>query len=242
VSSDDVAVESREHDGVMEISDRDAFEAAVLDPVAGDFRVRVCDVLTEAVRTAGQAMWVGGWLLRDDWSRGLGIAVQMGGELASGAVTLLRAARHYPAAALIRQLVEVEYLVFVFNEDDVVARDWLTSTPEQLRAVFRPAAMRRRSGGRFRDSEYWAHCEVGGHPHPHGARLLPDHSAALADNAWLWGDLAQHRHRLWRSLREAAESHEFTDVLRAVDDVAGSALLADWLAHDALADGVTLWD
>lgn len=188
------------------MSERDALEAAVLDPIAGGFRVRVCEVLTHAVQSIGQVMLVQGWLLREDWTRGFGIAVQMGGELAGGALTLLRAGQHYPAAALVRQLVEVEYLVFMFNEDDALTRDWLSSTPEQLRALFRPAAMRRRSGGRFRDSEYWAHCETGGHPHPRGAQLLPDHSNALAGNAWLWGDLAQHLHRLWLSLLDAAEA------------------------------------
>ena len=177
---------------------------------------------------------------RDDWARGLGIVVQIGGELAGGAVVLLRAGRHYPVAALVRQLVEVEYLALAFSEDQALTRDWLTSTPEQLRALFQPAAMRRRSGGRFRDSEYWRHCESGGHPHPRGAPLLPEHSGTFAGNEWLWGDLAQHLDRLWRSLLDTVKQHEWTALLDAIDVAAVEAVLTEWHAVDPLASGITL--
>ena len=225
---------------VSEISSQEAFEAAVLDPIAGALREQVCEVIAEAVQALGHAMWEGGFLLRDDWVRGLGIVVQMGGELAGGAVTLLRAGRHYPVAALVRQLVEVQYLALAFSEDQPLTRDWLTSTPEQLRALFQPAAMRRRSGGRFRDSEYWRHCESGGHPHPRGAHLLPDHSDAFAGNEWLWGDLAQHLNRLWRSLLSTLQQHQWTELLTAVDVATAEAVLTEWHAVDPLADEITL--
>ncbi len=240
INRDDGPVASRQHVVVSEISDRDAFEAAVLDPIAGQLRLQVCEVIAEAVQALGHSMWVGGFLLRDDWARGLGIVVQMGGELAGGAVVLLRAGRHYPVAALVRQLVEVEYLALAFSEDQGLTRDWLTSTPEQLRALFQPAAMRRRSGGRFRDSEYWGHCEGGGHPHPRGAPLLPEHSGTFAGNEWLWGDLAQHLDRLWRSLLDTVKQHEWTALLDAIDVAAVEALLTEWHAVDPLASGITL--
>ncbi len=225
---------------VSEISDGDAFESAVLDPIAGRLRVQVCELIAEAVQALGHSMWVGGFLLRDDWARGLGIVVQMGAELAGGAVVLLRSGRHYPVAALVRQLVEAEYLALTFQEDPALSRDWLTSTPEQLRALFQPAAMRRRSAGRFQDREYWSHCEIGGHPHPRGAHLLPDHAGAFAGNEWLWGDLAQHLERLWRSLLDTVQQHEWTALLDAIDIAAVESALIEWHAVDPLASGITL--
>jgi len=225
---------------MSEISSREAFEAAVLDPIAGEVRRQVCDSIAGALQTLGQSLWVGGFMLRDDWTRGLGIVVQMGAALTGGAMTLLRADRHYAVAALVRQIVEVEYLAFMFTEDPTLASDWLTSSPEQLRTLFRPATMRQRSGGRFRDSEYWTHCEIGGHPHPRGAHLLPDHSSTIADNEWLWGDLAQHLDRLWGSLVETVQGHQLSELLNTDDVAAVDEALVEWRSVDQLAAGVTL--
>lgn len=154
-------------------------------------------------------------------------------------MTLLHAKLPYPTAALVRQLVEVEYLLSLFETDAALASQWLAGSPEQLRTMFRPAAMRTQSNGKFRASEYWSHCENGGHPHPRGAALLPCHSDALADNRWLWGDLAQHLDRLWRSLEEAIpDEWPSTDRQRAVGIVLAGWYAVDHLAHGVLPPGV----
>lgn len=219
---------------------RKAFEASVLDPIAHQARTQVCATIASALESLGHSAWVGGWMLRDEWAQGLGIVVQMGGELAAGAVTLLGCARHYPAAALARQLVEVEYLAFTFAEDEPLARGWLTFGPEQLRKVFAPAAMRRQSAGRFRDGEYWTHCETGGHPHPRGAHLLPNHSNAIADNQWQWVDLAQHLDRLWGCLLVAVRRQQWAVLIDDLDASTVRPVLDRWHAVDPLAQAVTL--
>jgi phage/plasmid primase-like uncharacterized protein len=45
---------------------------------------------------------------------GVATVAQISGELGAGAVALLEAGNNYAAAALIRQLVEVEYLASAF--------------------------------------------------------------------------------------------------------------------------------
>jgi hypothetical protein len=41
----------------------------------------------------------------------------MGGSLASGTIAVLRVENWYAAAALLRQVVEVEYLLWLFAEE-----------------------------------------------------------------------------------------------------------------------------
>jgi hypothetical protein len=219
---------------------RKAFEAAVLDPVSHPARTQVCETVAAALQSLGHSAWVGGWMLRDEWTEGLGIVVQMGGELAAGAVTLLGCGRHYPAAALVRQLVEVEYLAFTFAEDEPLARSWLTASTQQLRDLFQPAPMRRRSGGRFRDAEYWSHCNAGGHPHPRGAHLLPDHANSVADNQWQWVDLAHHLNRLWDCLLVAVRRQQWAALIDDLDASTVRPVLEQWHAVDPLAQGITL--
>lgn len=48
----------------------------------------------------------------------VGLVGQTGGELAPGAIKLLHAENLYASAALIRQVVEVEYLASIFADDN----------------------------------------------------------------------------------------------------------------------------
>lgn len=48
----------------------------------------------------------------------VGLVGQTGGELALGAIKLLHAENLYASAALIRQVVEVEYLASIFADDN----------------------------------------------------------------------------------------------------------------------------
>src|SRR4051812_19922762 len=88
----------------------------------------------------GRFLWVGGYMIGgdrvvgrspfgfgSDTVVGLAIVAQIAGELAAGAALLLEAGNDYSAAALIRQLVEVEYLAWAFAEDEGEAAEWLRS-------------------------------------------------------------------------------------------------------------------
>jgi hypothetical protein len=102
--------------------------------------------------------------------------VQIAGELSSGVIALLDQGNRYGAAALLRQLVEVEYLTWAFAEDEEEAMNWIRSTKEERMRFWQPRHIRNRAGGRFRRIDYALHCESGGHPSPEGIRLLPTHS------------------------------------------------------------------
>lgn len=92
-------------------------------------------------------------------------------ELTESAVTMAAARHYYAVAAAVRQLIECEYLLTLFNQDLDHASTWIHTTPTEIRATFSPAKMRNRTGA-FSNQEYWSHSDTGGHPAPKGARLL----------------------------------------------------------------------
>lgn len=100
-------------------------------------------------------------------------------SLTSGVEGLLRDGNSYAAAALVRQMVEVEYLFWAFAQDHDEARNWRKSTQEQRRNRWQPRHLRERSQGRFRGSDYARHCEMGGHPTPAGFDLLRPRAIGL---------------------------------------------------------------
>lgn len=70
----------------------------------------------------------------------------------------------YAANALLRQLVEVEYLAWACAHDRAEIVDWLTSDRQARLARWSPARLRQRAEGRFDAEDYREHCEMGGHP------------------------------------------------------------------------------
>lgn len=168
-----------------------------------------CRALSQAFSAFGHELYSSGAILGPDrvegrTRRGYGddrvvafaALLEIAGDLAGGAASLLDEGRLYAAAAMVRQVVEVEYLLWAFSEHDEVARDWLQSDQTTLRNFFRPATIRKRSNGEFRDSEYHFHCNFGGHPSPDSTRLLVGHGHCLPTGVIL-ADLAGHLQRLW---------------------------------------------
>ncbi len=74
----------------------------------------------------------------------------------------------YAANALVRQMVEVEYLAWTCDHDTDEVVDWLTSSREQRLGRWQPRHLRKRAGDVFNEEDYRAHCEFGGHPTPIG--------------------------------------------------------------------------
>lgn len=133
--------------------------------------------------------------------RSTAAVVEMASSLATGAIALLQASNWYCASALIRQLIETEYLI-LFSIDFAEAARWEQASPEEIRKSFTQHRMRVIGG--FDHQEYWRHCGMGGHPTPQGRTLLryslSADFAGLA--AALWGDLAQHLQRIWLTTDE----------------------------------------
>jgi hypothetical protein len=208
-------------------------------------RRKLCETLTLAFKKAGEALWLCGAVIGSDRvdgaspfgfgsdaTVGLGTVVQIAGELSAGVITLLDQGNRYGAAALLRQLVEVEYLTWAFAEDEEEAMNWLRSTREERMRFWQPRHIRNRSDGRFRGIDYALHCEKGGHPSPEGNRLLPGHSGDEPD-FFTWNDLAFHGQSAWdytltaadklgygKEIRETLEAREVSaaEALRRADD------------------------
>lgn len=159
----------------------------------------------------------------------------MAGELSEAAVMALDGAHGYACAALVRQLVEVEYLAWAFSDEPEDAARWLRSSPSRLDRHFKPSEMRKRAGDRFDHREYRTHCALGGHPNPRGAHMLVDHYAQIAGNRWLWIDLGQHLERVWAYVLRALEAQDWASVvpIEVTDQVENAR--RQWHDRDMLA-------
>lgn len=196
-------------------------------------RVAFCRTAADAIAGVGEALEVGGYVLRDESAQSLSLVTRIGAALAQGCCGLLETGNAYAAAALVRQFVEVEYLLWTFADDAEDAARWLHASRSQLERRFRPAAMRERSDGRFRSEEYRAHCDHGGHPSPRGWFLLANTSIDPVRTGWV--DLGQHLERAWRLLVDACGAIDYADVAttHVVEHV--ECTRATWHERDELA-------
>ena len=102
----------------------------------------------------------------------VGVLTRIAAELVGVSGRLLSGSHHYAGAALLRQVVEIEYLTWAFAHKQRYAVGWLNSTHEERMSLFTPAQLRQISDGRFSTRDYRNHCEQGGHPVPLAAILL----------------------------------------------------------------------
>jgi len=185
---------------------RRRLEIALREPSGRAAREGYCRLVGESFASVGQRLSISAWLARDDGQRGLSTVAQIAGELVNGAVAVMDAGHPYAGAALVRQLVEVEYLVAVFADDPEEPAKWITSSRSQLSRHYSPAKMRERAGGRFTASSYGHHCASGGHPSPDAWWHLPGSSAPVVGGLILWTDLAMHAGAVWRDLMRAVDA------------------------------------
>jgi hypothetical protein len=206
-------------------------EAAGRDEAAAQVRQEFGSALAAALRAGGKVLWIGGAMIGPDRADGrspfefgsdatvgLATVLQIAGELVGGAITLFDEGNRYAAAALTRQLVEVEYLAWAFGEDEAEAEKWMRSSKEERQEIWQPRHIRTRANGRFRGADYGLHCGKGGHPSPEGLYLLPDHYAPDASAPFWWSDMVIHGHSVWRYSLSAAEKLGQEDALSSLDE------------------------
>jgi hypothetical protein len=149
---------------------------------------------------------------KDSFSKDLfavAIILRMSGELVVSATKLFSSGSHYAGAALLRQLVEIEYLTWNFKEKTRSPASWLDSTHEQRMKDFSPSALRKTSKGRFLFKDYQDHCEQGGHPVLRGAHLLG--SGNRDGIQVLIVDMLTHTWRTWDQIAEFAKNYPKID-------------------------------
>ena len=130
---------------------------------------------------------------------------RIGGQLTSASADLFADGRHYAAAALLRQMVEIEYLAWAFDSRDKDAERWLRSSADERRNFFTPAKLRKAANGKFRGEDYGYHCELGGHPVP-GSYLLFQRNEVTCQ--LLLSDLLGHTGRIWDHLLDWSAGNE----------------------------------
>lgn len=242
----------------------DLFACLIADDDAASAREDFCEVVAEQMANVASWLGVDAWLGAgdvEDASLGhqaepdpvrhrsfvaVGLLAQISSELVSGTLLLFRNGNHYGGSALLRQLIECEYLLRAFRLSFNDAARWHDANDSEC-WDFKPSKLREIGG--FDRQEYANHCEAGGHPHPAGRQLLElersmrDVLSAEAgeDRKFdvtrvLWADFAFHCDRVWRALEDllSAEHVRFARV-RAEAVTTVTASREAWHEADALA-------
>lgn len=255
-----------DEDAVAGVTILDVFTYLVGDEDAAAAREQYCETVASALENVASWLAVDAWIGSGDVpdtsvadpapadpSRrrsfvAAGLVAQISSELVSGALLLLRNDNEYATAALIRQLIECEYLFRAFGLDFAEAARWHDANDSE-RWDFKPSKLRKIGG--FKREEYSHHCESGGHPHPKGRQLLEipratdrleeavsGESAGLDVTRALWLDFTFHCDRTWCALADllAAEHARFEHVGRSMKSInAVAESRAAWEDADALA-------
>ena len=178
-----------------------SFQKAASSTSIVEARFRVLDSAQDTLSRIADYCQVSGWILKEGEELAVAILARIGGELSGGIALLLRSSNPYGAGALLRQLIEVEYLMYLGYLDVSNLERWYGADSRELRRSFSPKQMRAAAKGLFRDQEYRQHCEIGGHPHPNSRMLLSNYEHLLEPSSFLLPDAVQHVRRLWTSLK-----------------------------------------
>ena len=181
--------------------------AAAVDPVLVEQRLELARFAAETLSSSGSELHVFGHIIGPDRKAGLSpfahgsdeaVAVstllRIAAQLASASAGLFRDGRSFAAAALLRQLVEIEYLAWAIEANNGEGERWLRSDRKQREQFFTPAKLRKAAAGKFRSQDYGYHCEFGGHPVP-ASGLLLEGGPEVAQ--LLLSDLLGHVGRIW---------------------------------------------
>lgn len=223
--------------------DLEAMRTAAADSRLSSIREQLAGFTSETFATVGKLLHVGGHIIGKDRLDGrspfghgndetvaISMLLRIAAELVSASKDLFLDARHYAAAALLRQLVEIEYLAWAFETRDKEGERWLRSTKAERQSFFTPARLREAADGRFRGKDYGFHCELGGHPVPGAALLLKDDDVIAQ---LLLCDLLGHTGRIWDHVAAWSRNNIYGQHLHAFNEQM-AARYAEWKSSDLL--------
>lgn len=203
---------------------REELNEALIDPAACSARRTVVHSVGAALEDTGRLLFTAGHLLGsdrvtgvspfghgNDREVGIAMASEISGELTLASATLISNDQLYGAMALVRQIVEVEYLLWAFGSRKAEADAWLRSSHEERLQMWMPRHLRFKSEGRFGSKDYQDHCERGGHPTPEARFLLREHGARISAEA-VWLEVVQHGVGCWDYLAAAITELESLEV------------------------------
>lgn len=202
---------------------RDAVRAVAVDERIATLRYQLATFTGQVFDRAGDELHAVGHVFGSDRRDGLSpfghgsdevvgvsLLLRIAAQLTVSSAELFAKGHAYAAAALLRQLVEVEYLAWAFDVRDHDAERWLRSTREERETFFKPSKLRQASQGKFRGKDYGYHCELGGHP-VSGAHILL--RGDVATSQLLLSDLLGHTGRIWDHLLNWAGKNEWATPL-----------------------------
>ena len=208
-------------------------------------RFELARFTSETFDAAGKLFHVGGHLIGPDrierkspFGHGsdemvaVSLLLRIASELVSASSDLFTDGRHYAAAALLRQIVEIEYLAWAFETNNKEGERWLRSTRSERQSFFTPAKLRKAADGHFRSKDYGYHCEFGGHPVPGATTLLVGDESV---SQLLLSDLLGHAGRIWDHTAAWARSNSYGELIFELNKEM-ACRYSEWKAADPLVD------
>ena len=199
----------------VQLSDKEGVEANMAqhasNPLMRQSRIDTAVALVKAVNLAGMNLHnrgvdfheLGDTKTRDSYE-GVGRIAVIAAALGAGTIQLIRADNHYPALALIRQLVEAEFVLWKFQNDISLIPEWLNSDRDAREQGWKPSRIYRDGDNSYRQKDYSGHCELGGHPTPVGSLLAAGERSPVAEAGAL-GDLILHLRDSYNHIVSAAD-------------------------------------
>ena len=193
---------------------KEVVQLATRDYSLAKFRRKLAHFAVKVFADTGQELHVQGHLIGSDRAEGrspfghasdetvaVSMLLRIGSQLVSGSADMFIDGRPYAAAALLRQMVEIEYLAWAMATREGDGARWLRSDRQERESFFTPAKLRKAAQGTFRGKDYGYHCELGGHPVPKASVLL-DGDPAVPQ--LLLADMIGHVGRIWNHLADWA--------------------------------------
>lgn len=217
------------------------------DPNLAAMRLETSHFVAETFATIGTLLEVSGHIVGEDRKSGaspfgfgndevygMSLVLRISEQLIKTSADLLTNGNAYAGAALLRQIVELEYLAWAFDKRQKDAETWLRSDKKRRQDLFRPARLRDAASGEFRGKDYGYHCELGGHPTPQAITLLSNDKMTVQ---LLMSDLIGHAEGIWGHFVGWAKQHEeLSELFKSINQRAtetGTKFQA-WKSYDPL--------
>lgn len=212
----------------MDETIKKALERERSDPNLGAMRLKTSRFVAETFDSIGTILEVSGQIVGEDRKSGvspfkfgndevygMSLILRISGQLIEASADLLTNGNAYAGAALLRQIVELEYLAWAFDNRQKDAETWLRSDKKLRQNLFRPAKLREAASNKFRGKDYGFHCELGGHPTPQAITLLANDSLTVQ---FLLSDLIGHAEGIWAHFVGWAKQHEeLSELFKSID-------------------------
>lgn len=216
-------------------------------PELAKMRSKTASFVASSFRQFGEALQVSGQLIGSDRKDGISpfqfgsdevygvsLLLRIAAELSENTVKLYQAEQTYAASALLRQIVEIEYLAWAFDQRDGDAEKWLRSKKNERWEIFRPAKIRAVAGETFRAKDFGYHCDMGGHPTPSAMMLLQNDPLVIQ---LLLSDLLGHMSGIWGHFVDWGKQHQELNSSFSQYHALGKSTgkcLSDWKTTDPL--------